>query len=74
MSVYVLDNERLAGHLVEAIGLRADYAAVSTLYQTWRIGYQRVAAGAAFPVFLSIQWAVGQESKGSISKLGPVPV
>lgn len=53
--IYALDAGSLAGALASALSLRVDYDAVTTMRQTWRLGYCDVATGAAFPVYLSIQ-------------------
>ena len=53
--IFALDPERLAGDLASALSLRAGYAPAVNVRQTWRLGYCDVAAGAAFPVYLTIQ-------------------
>ncbi len=53
--IFALDFERLAGDLASALSLRADYAPAASIRQTWRVGFCDVAAGAAFPVYLTIQ-------------------
>lgn len=65
VTVYALDAGRLARDLASALCLRADFVAASNVRHTWRVGFCDVAAGAAFPVYLTIQ----ESSEGYVAAL-----
>ena len=53
--VYALDVARLASDLANALCLRTDIPPAASARQTWRVGNCEFAAGATFPVYLTIQ-------------------